>query len=148
MAIPEKNYQEPRELILKKDVSKIERSEIKGLKDKIEQLESQLEKERPLTKQEKEKTIKQEIKAYLQEFQQTPSFAAPTSVRDETDEIAEFPLDQQIGALISLTFDKGLKKAISVARGLDNPAVLDEFHAILIDRYYKELIEKKIIKPR
>ena len=140
----EKNHQES---IPEKNVSEVEHSEIKDLKTKIEQLESQLKKERPLAGQEKEKAIKQEIKAYLQEFQQTPSFAAPTSVRDETDEIAEFPLDQQIGALISLTFDKGLKKAISVARGLDNPAVLDEFHAILIDRYYKELIEKKIIKP-
>lgn len=143
----EKNYQEPRELIPERDISETEHSEIKDLMAKIEHLESQLKKERPLAGQEKEKTIKQEIKIYLQEFQQTPSFAAPVAVRDEADEIAKFPLNQQIGALISLAFDKGLKKAISTARGLDNPAVLDEFHDILIDRYYKELVEKKNIKP-
>lgn len=142
MAIPENNFQKSSP---EKNISNVEKSEIKDLKDKVKQLESRLEKEQISANQEKEKVIKQEIKDYLQEFQQTPSFAAPTSVRDETDEIAEFPLDQQVGALISLTFDKGIKKAISVAKGLDNPAVLDEFHAILIDRYYNELVEKKII---
>ncbi len=80
-------------------------------------------------------------------MQQTPSFAAPLSVRDEADEIAKFPTGQQVGALISLVFDKGLEKAISTARNLNNPAILDEFHDILADRYYKELVEKKILKP-
>ena len=46
--------------------------------------------------------------------------------------------------MISLAFDKGAKKAILVARELDNPAILDEFHGILINRYYNELINKKI----
>ncbi len=49
--------------------------------------------------------------------------------------------------MVSLVFEKGLEEAISVAKGIDNPAILDEFHDILADRYYKELVEKKIIKP-
>ena len=145
--LQEKNYQEQRGLISERDVSEAEHSELKDLKAKIEHLESQLKKERPLAGQEKEKTIKQEIKTYLQELQQPPSFAAPLAVRDETDEIAKFPAGQQVETLISLAFDKGLKKAISTARGLNNPAVLDEFHDILVDRYYNELIDKKILKP-
>lgn len=139
--MPEKNYKES---ISEKNISETERLEIKDLKTKIEKLESQLKKEQAPAEQEKEKVIKDEIEAHLQELQQTPSFAASTSTRDEADEIAEFPLDQQVGALISLAFDKGTKKAISVARGLNNPAVLDEFHNILINRYYNELINKKI----
>lgn len=127
-----------------KNISNVERSEINDLKDKIEQLEQRLEKEQIPVNQEKERLIKVEIKEHLQSLQQTPSFAAPTSVRDETDEIKKFPLNEQVGALISLAFDKGIKKAISVARGLNNPAVLDEFHNILINRYYNELINKKI----
>ena len=51
-----------------------------------------------------------------------------------------------MGALVSLVFEKGLDAAVSVAKQLENPAILDEFHDILADRYYKELVEKKIIK--
>ena len=48
--------------------------------------------------------------------------------------------------LIDPVFEKGLDAAVSVARELNNPAILDEFHDILADRYYKELVAKKIIK--
>lgn len=96
---------------------------------------------------EKEKMVKQEIKSYLREIQQTPSFAAPPATRDEAKEIEKFPPSQQVGALISLVFEKGLPEAISVARALENPALLDEFHDTLVDHYYKMLIEKGILKP-
>jgi len=123
----------------------IEESEIKELKTRIERLEGQLEREK--TPEEKEKLVKKEIKDYLQELQETPSGASPVNLRDEADEIKKFPSSQQVGALISLVFDKGLKKAIAVARELDNPAILDEFHDVLVDRYYQELIKRKILKP-
>lgn len=117
---------------------------IEALKERLEKLERQLEKER--VPEEKEKMVKQEIKNYLREIQQTPTFAPPPTTRDEAKEIAKFEPDQQIGALISLVFEKGLTEAISVAQALDNPAILDEFHDTLVDRYYEILIEKKILK--
>lgn len=123
-------------------------TDIEALKQRVEQLEAQLKKEQPLVSPEKEeKAVKQEIKSYLRELQSMPSTAAPLATRDDAKEIDKFPASQQVGALISLVFEKGLGKAISVARHLNNPAILDEFHDILADRYYKELIEKKIIKP-
>ena len=76
-----------------------------------------------------------------------PATAAPLATRDEADEIKKFPPSQQIGALVSLVFEKSLSEAVQVAKNLDNPAILDEFHDILADRYYKILIDKKIIKP-
>jgi len=121
--------------------------EIEALRERVEQLESQLKKEQPpVSPEAEEKAVKQEIKSYLQELQQIPATAAPLATRDEADEIKRFPLSQQIGVLISLVFEKGLEEAISVAKELNNPAILDEFHDILADRYYKELVEKKIIK--
>ena len=123
-------------------------TEVEVLRERVEQLESQLKKEKPSISPEKEeKAVKQEIKSYLKELQQTPTSAAPLAVRDETKEIKKFPASQQVGALVSLVFEKGLDEAISVARGIDNPAILDELHDILVDRYFKELVEKKIIKP-
>lgn len=123
---------------------KITTPEIKELKERIEKIETQLKKEK--APEEKEQIVKEEIKTYLQELQKMPSFAAPTAVRDEVKEIKKFPKDQQVGALVSLVFEKGLFQAISVAKALNNPAVLDEFHDVLVDRYYQILIEKGILK--
>ncbi len=140
MVIPPKSYQGPEKAMPEKELPEME-----VLKERAEKVEERLEKEE--APEEKERIIKQEIKEYLQELQQTPPTAAPLATRDETEEIKRFPPSQQVGALVSLVFEKGLEEAISVARGLDNPAILDEFHDILADRYYKELVEKKIIKP-
>jgi len=129
------NYQE---------ASKIEHPEIQKLKERLEKLEGQIEKEK--VPEEKEKMVKQEIKSYLQELQQTPSFAPPPATRDEAEEISKFEPSQQIGALVSLVFEKGLTEAVSVAQQLNNPALLDEFHDTLIDHYYQTLIEKEILK--
>lgn len=120
------------------------RPEIKEITERIEKLETRLGKEKGL--EEKEKIVKQEIKNYLREMQQTPSFAPPLTSRDEAGEIKKFEPDQQIGSLISLALEKGLPKAISVAKALNNPAILDEFHDVLVDHYYQLLIEKKILE--
>ena len=121
--------------------------EIEALKERVMQLETRLKKEQPsVSPEKKEEKVKQDIKEYLQGLQQTPSTAAPLATRDEAKEIKKFPASQQVGALVSLVFEKGLDAAVSVAKQLENPAILDEFHDILADRYYKELVEKKIIK--
>ncbi len=132
-----------------KDLSAKEPKEYPGieeLKKRLERLETQLKKERASIPEEKEKIVKQEIKNYLREIQQTPSFAAPPTTRDEAKEIEKLLPSQQVGALVSLVFERGLPEAISVAQALNNPAILDEFHDTLVDRYYEILIEKKILK--
>lgn len=117
---------------------------VEELRTRLESLEAQLKKER--LPEEKEKMVKQEIKTYLQELQQIPSFAPPPSTRDEAQELIKLEPGQQVGALVSLVFEKGLPQALSVAQELNNPAILDEFHDILVDRYYQMLVEKKILK--
>lgn len=119
--------------------------EIETLRERVEKVGEGIIKES--APEEKEKAVKQEIKGYLKELQRMPATAAPLATRDEADEIKKFPPSQQIGALVSLVFEKSLSEAIQVAKNLDNPAILDEFHDILADRYYKILVEKKIIKP-
>lgn len=121
---------------------------MEALQKRVERLEGQLKKEQPAISPEKEeKAVKEEIKTYLKELQQAPTTVAPLAARDEAKEIKKFPPSQQIGALVSLVFEKGLGEAISVAKDIDNPAIMDELHDILVDRYFKELVEKKIIKP-
>jgi len=119
--------------------------EVIELKKRIEKLEGMLTKE--TVAEEKEKLAKQEIKTYLEQVQQVPSFAPPVSTHDETDEIKKLEPSRQVGALIAVVFEKGLPKAISLANSLNNPALLDELHDSLVDRYYKILIEKELLKP-
>jgi len=72
--------------------------------------------------------------------------SSPVSTRDEKVEIENLSSGEQVGALISLAFEKGLKEATSIAVSLDNPAIIDEFHDALIDQHYNELVDKKIIE--
>jgi len=143
MAISEKNPQSSE--AAKETFPGGERLRVEEFKKEIEKLEGYLEKE--WTPEKKEEVIKQEIKSFLEKVQKTPSSAAPLKTRDEAKEIKKFPPSEQVEALVFLVFEKGLKEAIAVAKNLDNPAILDEFHDTLIDCYYKLLIEKKILKP-
>lgn len=127
------------------EVSRNAEKDIQVLKNRIEQLEARLGKERAPTEN-KERMVKQEISNFIRETQQTPSFAPPPKSRDEAKEISSFEPSQQVGALVSLAFDKGLVQAISVAQDLDNPAILDELHDTLVDRYYNALVEKGVLK--
>ena len=128
----------------KEETLKIEFSEIEKLRERIQEIESKVLEVKP---ESREKIIKEEIRRYLEELQKTPPFASPTTTRDEVKEISKFPPSQQVGALISLVFEKGLREALSIARQLQNPAILDEFHDTLIDQFYERLIKEKIIKP-
>lgn len=117
---------------------------IEELRQRVERLEQELQKE--TVPEKREQMVKREIKGYLHELQQIPIFATPVQLRDEADEINKLEPDQKVGALISLVFEKGLTEAISVAQALENPAILDEFHDILVDRYYRKMVEQGIIK--
>jgi len=121
--------------------------EITELRKRLTELESRARAgEGIVNEAEKKQEVRREIKKYLEEVQRTPSFAAPATTRDEVKEIRKMEPSQQIGALVSLAFEKDLKTAVQVAKDTDNPAILDEFHDTLIDHYYQALIDKDILK--
>lgn len=125
---------------------KIESPDILVLQERIAQLEAQLRKdskEKPILQPER---VKQEISNYIQEVQQTPSFALPTSTRDEVDEIKKFSPSQQVGSLVSLTLSDGLQKAVALANDLGNPAIVDELHDTLVDNYFAQLVQRGVIR--
>jgi len=117
--------------------------EIEGLREKLQEQEKIFEKEQP---QEKEKLIKKEIEEKLKEFQTSTTSGIPIDDRDEADEIVGFSPEQQVEALVSLVFEKGLEKAVSVAKKINNPAILDQFHDTLVDKYYQMLTSQGVIK--
>jgi len=120
--------------------------EIAELRKRLSELESKARTgEGIVNEAEQKQEVKREIKKYLENIQQTPSFAAPIATRDEVNEIRKMEPSQQIGALVSLVFEKDLKTAIQVARDTDNPAILKELYIALIKKY-QDLIDKGILK--
>jgi len=120
--------------------------EITELRKRIAELESKARMgEGIVNETEQKQEVRREIKKYLEEAQRTSS-SAPIATRDEIREIQRMEPNQQIGALVSLAFEKDLKTAIQVAKDTDNPAILDEFHDTLVDHYYRALLNKGILK--
>lgn len=47
----------------------------------------------------------------------------------------------EIEALVQIAFEKGIGKAIKMAKAKNDPHLLDDFHDALIDRFYQKLVE-------
>ena len=45
-----------------------------------------------------------------------------------------------------MVFEKGVIEAVEVAKKLDNPYLLDEFHDALVDKLYDKLVEQGKLK--
>lgn len=71
-----------------------------------------------------------------------PAVANPEAVKTDTGQLRAMDKNQQIKALVDLAFQKGVIHSVEVARNLDNPYLLDEFHDTLVDELHKELVER------
>ncbi len=56
------------------------------------------------------------------------------------------PKKRQIELLIQMAFDRGVIEAVEIAKNLDSPYLLDEFHDALIDHLYNKLVEEGKLK--
>ncbi len=59
------------------------------------------------------------------------------------DNLKKMSKEKQVEILCKLAFEEGVNYAISIAKKLDNAYVLDKFHDTLVDKLYKELVEKR-----
>ena len=69
----------------------------------------------------------------------SPSIQGPLSYLTE-----EF--QNKVQDLINITFQNSLDKAVKQARDINNPALLDAFHGVLVDELYQFLIERGKLK--
>lgn len=110
--------------------------------DKKEIPESGLTLDKEAKTEDVEKTPKQEIKSGAT----APAPSGSNKVQDWVKKLKGLSVEDQIEALCGLAFQEGIDFAIQAAKELDNAYVLDEFHANLVDKLYKELIEKGKLK--
>ena len=64
------------------------------------------------------------------------------AIQQKAQDIKAEPKERQIELLIQLAFGKSVIEAVEVAKKLDNPYLLDEFHDALVDELYNKLIEQ------
>ena len=102
-------------------------------------------KEGELTK-EKEKEILRE--AISERIEEIPPLlpAQQKAIAQKVQQIKAQPKERQIQLLTEMAFEKGVFEAVEVARRLDNPYLLDEFHDALIDELYNRLVEQGKLK--
>ena len=108
-----------------------------------------VEKKEAVLPPEKEKPAEQAVPA---EQPTAPSVAAPVAssagqipavaVAEDVQNLLSYEKNQQLKALVDLAFTKGVNHAADVARQLDSPYLMDEFHDTLIDQLHKELVAR------
>ncbi len=114
--------------------------------EEIIELEKRLaEKKQELAeKKEVEKPEKELIKEIIKEKMEMPASSKitvtpPPALKGE-------PKERQVQLLTDLAFEKGVIHATQVARGLDDPYILDEFHDTLVDKLYDYLVKEGRLK--
>lgn len=75
------------------------------------------------------------------------SQSANLAAKAEADRIREEEHHKQIESLVQIAVTKGIINAVSVARHLGNPHLMDDFHDALVDEYYDKLVAARVIEP-
>lgn len=65
--------------------------------------------------------------------QSVPQAQDQTEIQAHVEAIAPLPQEEQIQKLLLLASEKGVDKAVAVAKKLDNPFLQDAFHDIIMD---------------
>lgn len=118
--------------------------------------ESTLESTREASQQpeqhEQEKLREAEKQVDTDEVSQKTPPPPPSKLMTDQDLVADLQsvmsLDKpkQVKVLVYLAFKKGVHHAFNVAKKLDDPYLLDEFHDTMVDELYDLLVKKKKIK--
>lgn len=102
-------------------------------------------KEKELTPEKEKEILKEAVSENIQTVQ--PVSDDQQQITAQTaQQIKEEPKERQIKLLTDLAFKKGLSHSVEVARRLDNPYLLDEFHDVIVDELYNKLVEEGKLK--
>lgn len=129
-----------------------EQESIQTLEEEIRSLEEKLAARKMEGKEEKE-VFRDVLREHVETAKK--SVSSPTSAvslhdyaakaKNTADDLREKEHREQVEALVEIALAKGTLAAISAARHLDNPHLLDDFHDMLVDEYYEKLIQARKI---
>ncbi|TSC75187.1 MAG: Uncharacterized protein G01um101444_33 [Parcubacteria group bacterium Gr01-1014_44] len=115
------------------------------LEQEIADIEQKLvEKKAELNKDEVHIVVKEKIQEKVPEYQSvapatpSPTAQAPSYLSDE--------LKDKIQELVNIAFTQSIEEAVKTVTKLNNPALIDAFHDVLVDQLYNTLIERGKLK--
>lgn len=111
---------------------------------KAEALQQPENKEGELSPEKQKEILKEAISERITTTQ--PVISQQQTATQTAQKLKDQPKDRQIQLLIEMAFEKGVIEAVEVAKNLDNPYLLDEFHDALVDEFYKKLVEQGKLK--
>src|SRR3989338_6284616 len=94
----------------------------------------------------KRELVREEIREFIEEVQEAIVPGEPQPIREHETNIQAMEPSQRVGALLSMVFEQGLEQTMAAIKNLDDPAVIDEFHDILVDSFFDLLVQRGIIK--
>jgi len=121
----------------------------------IVELERKLaEKKQELEEKKEVKQEKEIIKEIIKEKTEKPAPLKATTVAPSVQKVIVKKVkelkgqekERQIQLLTDLAFEKGVAHATEVAKKLEDPYILDEFHDTLVDELYSYLAEQGKLK--
>lgn len=102
--------------------------------------------------------LKEVLKEHVEDIQRAATSSQPNQQKDaagaaaalqakkDADELREKEHKDQVDELVEIAFTRGLVDAVGVARHLNNPHILDDFHDALTDEYYEKLLATRNAK--
>ncbi len=115
-----------------------------GLDQLSEQKESPSDKEilRQVVGEQIQQNISASSGAPTQSFQQSSKPKTDDSLGHLTQELKD-----KVQELVNFVFQNSLDQGIKEAVKLNNPALIDAFHDVLVDQLYEALLERKKVDP-
>ncbi|MBI2057917.1 MAG: hypothetical protein HYT63_02960 [Candidatus Yanofskybacteria bacterium] len=133
-----------------------------NLEQEIADIERRLAEKKALQQVQGEQPVTQErdilhevVSEKAQEFAPSyqPSTPLPQSSLPPTDNVLPSPVSEppsylsdelktKVQDLVNIAFTKGLAEAVKEVSKMNNPAVLDAFHDVLVDQLYEVLVER------
>ena len=111
---------------------------------KAEALKQPEVKESGLSPEKEKEILKDAVYEKVMNVRYTP--IQQQAVQQQTQKLKDEPKERQIELLIQMAFDKSVIEAVGVAKSLDSPYLLDEFHDTLVDKLYNKLVEQGKLK--
>ena len=101
--------------------------------------------ERELSLEKQKEILRQAVSERITTAQPV-SPAQQQAATQKAQQIKDQPKERQIELLKQMAFEKSVIEAVEVAKKLDNPYLLDEFHDALVDELYNKLVEQGKLK--
>ncbi|PIR41688.1 MAG: hypothetical protein COV30_02495 [Candidatus Yanofskybacteria bacterium CG10_big_fil_rev_8_21_14_0_10_37_15] len=126
--------------------------EIAQLEQQLAEKRVSLEQDSSVTGQEdpgEKETLKQmigeKIQRHIPAYQPAQPVPAPTTTKKSVDDLSynDPQLADKVQEFVNVAFNKGLDDAIKSVDKSGNPALIDAFHDVLVDRLYDILLERK-----